>query len=117
MDTIIRIKEIIDILENKGKSKYSNVKDSINKSKNIPKEIKEKILKYISSGSRYEIGGFIFGLVKPKELIEKTTKANGVSMGADKNGFFVYTHRARSKSYSEPSKIPVKDIEFIESTG
>jgi len=40
-----------------------------------------------------------------------------VDLGADKDGFFVSTHRARSKSYLEIDKIPQKDIKFIESTG
>jgi hypothetical protein len=38
-------------------------------------------------------------------------------MGADKDGFFVYTHRARCKSFSSPLKITKKCIDFIESTG
>ena len=41
----------------------------------------------------------------------------GVSLGADKNGFFVYTHRARSKSYETPADIPNSKIKFIETTG
>lgn len=57
------------------------------------------------------------GLTKPKELMDKTDKADGVSLGRDKKGYFVYTHRARSKSYESPEKIPVKDIEYIETTG
>ena len=32
-------------------------------------------------------------------------------------GFFVYTHRARSGSHKSPEKIPVKEINFIDSTG
>ena len=42
---------------------------------------------------------------------------DGVSMGADKKGFFVYTHRARCHSYPSPEKIPDSKIKFIESTG
>jgi hypothetical protein len=41
----------------------------------------------------------------------------GVSIKEDKNGFYAATHRARSKSYSSPDKIPVKDLKFIDSTG
>lgn len=111
-----RIKELNNLL-GEGKSKYHKVKDSINRSKSISAEMKENIIKYITSGSRYVEGGRVFGLSKPNELREKSSKTDGVSMGADKNGFFVYTHRARSKSYKEPGKIPIKDIEFIESTG
>ena len=39
------------------------------------------------------------------------------SMGRDKDGFYVYTHRARSKSYPRPSAIPKDKIRFIGSTG
>ena len=45
------------------------------------------------------------------------TKLNGVGLGKDKNGYFVYTHRARSKSYDCVENIPMKDINFIKSTG
>ena len=42
----------------------------------------------------------------------------GVSLAQGKDGqFFVYTHRARSKSYPEPGKIPLKAVRFIRSTG
>jgi len=41
----------------------------------------------------------------------------GVSIGRDKNGYFAMTHRARSKSYPSPGKIPVTKIKFIRSTG
>ena len=40
-----------------------------------------------------------------------------VSLGKDKDGYFVYTHRARSSSYDTPHKIPKNKIEFISSTG
>ena len=42
---------------------------------------------------------------------------NGVSVGRDQDGFFVFTHRARSDSYDQPSNIPDSVIEYIESTG
>jgi hypothetical protein len=38
------------------------------------------------------------------------------SFGKDKNGYFCYTHRARSKSKESVSKIPIKDFKFISST-
>lgn len=98
-------------------SEYNDVKNSLMISKSISAEMKEKILKYLTSGSTYKEGGYLHGLSKPKELTDKSPKVDGVSMGADKNGFFVYTHRARSGSHTEPGKIPVKEINFIESTG
>ena len=100
-----------------NESKYSRVKNSLMRSKSITDDMKKKILKYLTSGSEYHEGGNVTGLVKPDEFTKKSLKSSGVSMGADKDGFFVYTHRARSKSYSSPDKISVKDINFIESTG
>ncbi len=38
------------------------------------------------------------------------------SFAKDKDGYYCYTHRARSKSYSAPDKIPKKVVKFIEST-
>lgn len=86
-------------------------------SKNISKDMKELISRYLSGGSNYIEGDRVTGLSKPNELLEKTNKANGISMGADKNGFYIYTHRARSKSKPTPDKITEKEIIFIESTG
>jgi len=102
---------------NEEKSKYENAKKSLMKSKSINNEMKEQILKYLTSSSKYHEGGRVTGLIKPKELIEKSNKSNGVSLGADKDGFFVYSHRARSKSHPTPDKITVKEISFIDSTG
>lgn len=99
--------------ENKSKSDYTQTKESIMKSKTISKEMKEEILKYLAGGSTYHEGQ-IRGLRIP-DIEGKSF--NGVSMGADKNGFFVYTHRARSKSHASPNKISDKEIKFIESTG
>lgn len=76
--------------------------------------MKEKIEKYLGGGSKYHDGGLILGLKKPQV---KGKSFDGVSLGADKNGFFVYTHRSASKRYETPEKIPEKDIKFIESTG
>jgi len=44
-------------------------------------------------------------------------KDSGVSLKKDKDGFFVHTHRARSKSHAKPGDIPKADVKFIESTG
>lgn len=48
---------------------------------------------------------------------DKKGRFKGVSVGKDKQGFFCYTHRARSKSRPTIDAIPDKDIAFIESTG
>ena len=38
------------------------------------------------------------------------------SFAKDDNGYFCYTHRARSKSYKSIEKIPMGDFKFISST-
>ena len=102
----------IDVInENSDDRVYG--KDGLLKSHSISKEMKEKILPYVNKNSYY-INKKIFGLTIPK-IVGKHFK--GVGFGADKDGFFVNTHRARSKSYDSPENIPQKDINFIETTG
>jgi hypothetical protein len=84
--------------------------------KKLDNRMKENIRPYLTSSSKYK-NGKVFGLNKPAEMTGISSKVSGVSMGADKNGFFVYTHRARSKSHNTPLNIPKKEIDFIESTG
>jgi len=60
--------------------------------------------------------------IKDLEINEYTAPQKGgryrrTSIGRDKEGYFVMTHRARSKSYETPEKIPDSQIKFIESTG
>ena len=74
----------------------------------LPKEMKDKIKPYLLSTSSYRKGK-VWGLVN---VIE-----GGFSMGADKNGFFIHTHRGRSKSFKTPESIPEKDRKWVESTG
>lgn len=65
-----------------------------------------------------------------EEILEEASKNNfencpctgikeklGFSCGKDKNGYFIYTHRTRSKSYNSLSDVTMKDIKFIDSTG
>lgn len=93
-----------------------DVRKSIQSSRKIPAKMKEEILKYVTSSSRYN-NGRVFSLAKPSAMTKISSKISGCSMGADKDGFFVYTHRARSKSFATPLKITKKSIDFIESTG
>lgn len=44
-------------------------------------------------------------------------KARGFSVSKDKDGFFIWTHRSRSKSYKSLSRIPKSVQKFLESTG
>lgn len=94
----------------------TDVRKSISLSRKIPAKMKVEILKYVTSSSRYH-NGSVYGLKKASGMGKITPKISGVSFGADKNGFFVYTHRARCKSYANPLKIPKKTIEWVESTG
>ena len=41
---------------------------------------------------------------------------DGCSLGRDVDGYYCFTHRARSKSYPSPSQIPLDRIRFIGST-
>lgn len=40
-----------------------------------------------------------------------------VSLGKDQDGYYIFTHRARSESYPTPHDIPKDKIKFISSTG
>lgn len=72
-------------------------------------------------------------IIKLKNLLERTDKIKltsseynevkkkfgmnrGCSFAKDKNGYYCYTHRARSKSYKTINDIPKKDYNFICST-
>jgi len=102
------------ILENKYEDEREDVTGKVNRSKKLSKEMKEKILPLIIPGNTKYKNGRIFDLHIPK-IEGKSFKL--VSLGADKNGFFVFTHRARCKSKPNIEDIPNKDIEFIETTG
>lgn len=57
----------------------------------------------------------------PKERDEVTDRfgpgPHECSFARDEDGYYCYTHRARSKSYPSISKIPKDKYEFIGSTG
>ncbi len=96
-----------------------DVKTTIKNLKKLPTELKEAAYNLIGSLTHAE-NGKIFGLNLHPDLIEKINKhgyPDGFSMGIDKDGYFIHTHRARSKSFETPSKITAKAMKFIESTG
>lgn len=95
------------------KEEKVSIYDRLERSKKISREMKDQIKKYLNSSSNYN-DGIITGLRIPKI---NGKSFDGVSMGADKDGFFVYTHRARSKSFDTPKNITDKSIKFIETTG
>lgn len=55
------------------------------------------------------------------ENVEKSPRnkklADECSIGKDEDGYFAYTHRARTKSYPKQDDIPKTRIKFINSTG
>lgn len=94
-----------------------SAKDELKNSRLFPNgKFKDEVLKLVNSNSRV-VKGKVFYLTKPSELRTISSKISGCGLGADKNGYFVFTHRARSKSYKTLKSIPKKTIEFIESTG
>ncbi|MBW2998757.1 hypothetical protein KY321_04415 [Candidatus Woesearchaeota archaeon] len=97
-----------------GKKDQPDVKTQIERSRNISKEMKEKILPLVHDFTRYNSKGIVTELNNPNG---KGRLYKGCGIGIDKNGWFVHTHRARSKSYPELSDIPEKDVRFIKSTG
>lgn len=52
-----------------------------------------------------------------KKKIKEEGLPDGYSMGVDKDGYYIHTHRARSKSHEKPSQITAKEMKFIDSTG
>ena len=52
-----------------------------------------------------------------EEVRDKFGEDLECSFARDEDGYFCYTHRARSKSYPSVSKIPKDRVEFIGSTG
>ena len=87
--------------------------------KKLPKEYKEeacKFIQFITNASNGKVTGLTLHPDLKKKIKEKDLP-DGFSMGIDKDGYFIHTHRARSKSYDKPDAISVKDIKFIDSTG
>lgn len=50
------------------------------------------------------------------KIDEKFGKSKACSWAKDKDGYFCYTHRCRSKSYPTIDDIPQKDVDFVRST-
>ena len=78
----------------------------------MPKSNKRKLGKFILVNKK----------INELDLNEITTprhsgKYRGTSVGRDKSGFFVATHRVRSSSYLVAGKIPEYKIKFVRSTG
>lgn len=89
------------------------------------KEIKVELKKlFCKTNQEIKIGGFVLTNkdISQLEIGEATYPKQsgryaGCSVGRDKQGYFVFTHRARSPSYDTPQQIPDSRIKWIESTG
>jgi hypothetical protein len=99
-----------------------NKEDKIKSIKNLhglPKELKEvayELVKYVTNAKK----GKVFGLELHPEIKKKIKEGgyqSGYDIGIDKDGYFIHTHRARSKSHDKPSGITAKEMKFIDSTG
>ena len=98
------------VLEKKSEQKDANI--SIDTARKVSKEMRDKIRPFLNSESKYANGLFTY-LTPPDGL---KTKFDFLAFSADKDGFFVHTHRARTKSYEKPEKIPQGKIDFVKTT-
>jgi len=108
----------------KNKTKLSeekkvNIKTTIKNLKKLSSEYKDVALSLIQNRTRAK-NGIITGLKLHSDLRRKIRDKkypSGFDMGIDYNGYFIHTHRARSKSHEKPDQITSKEIKFVDSTG
>ena len=111
------VKRVIE--ESKSNKDDRPIQEKIKYVRGISNELKDIALDHLGSRTRANKGK-ITGLALHADLKKKIKDKNlpdGFDMGIDKDGFYIHTHRARSKSYESPEKITEKDIKFIDSTG
>lgn len=124
MDHLMEMFDYYEKLETIEESKElktdePKIQDQIVNSKKLSGDLKNAAMRLKGSLTKYK-NGVVTGLNLSDELIKKIKDNNypsGFSMGIDKNGYFIHTHRARGKSYEQPDKIPASEIKFIDSTG
>jgi hypothetical protein len=95
------------------------IKEKIQNLKNLTKEYKDIAVNFVKQYTHAEKGK-VSGLNQHPDLkkkIREKSLPNGFDMGIDKNGFYIHTHRARSKSHPKPDGITEREIKFIDSTG
>jgi hypothetical protein len=111
------VKRVIE--ESKSLGKDRPIQDKIKFVRGISNEMKGIALDHLKQYTKANKGK-ITGLELHSDLKKKIKENNlpdGFDMGIDKDGYYIHTHRARSKSYQSPEKISIKDIKFIDSTG
>ena len=93
--------------------------NSIKRSRKLSQELKDFALSHLKWYSKYD-NGIVTELklhTNLKKKIKEKELPSGFSMGVDENGYFIHTHRARSKSFKKPESITIKCIKFIDGTG
>ena len=115
-----QLKEIKEYLLNeKSISGKKDVKTTIKNLKKLPNELKDFASQHLDNIT-HAGDGRVSGLNLPSDFSAKLKNENlpnGFSMGVDKDGYYIHTHRARSKSHEDYMKITQKEIKFIDSTG
>jgi len=105
--------------KHKSIGKEIDIKDTIKNLRGVSKENKDLAIGLLKSYTKAGKGK-ITGLELHPELKNKISDGgypSGYDMGIDKDGFFIHTHRARSKSHEKPNGITTKEMKFIDSTG
>jgi hypothetical protein len=118
-EEIEKMRSTLLMLEKKSIGKDRDIKDKIKYVRGVSDELKDFALNHLETYTN-AAKGRISGLrLHPdlKKKIKEKGLPDGFSMGVDKDGYYIHTHRARSKSYEKPDAISIKDIKFIDSTG
>ena len=117
MKLIINENQLKQLIEEFSYDKKT-IENKIMKLHGLPKEYKEfavQYIQYITDAGK----GKVSGLIIPEDFTKSLKDRNlpdGFSVGVDKNGYYIHTHRARSKSHETLDKITQKEINFINST-
>ncbi len=94
-------------------------REEIKKLRGLNKERKEtaqKLVQFITHAKSGKVSGLRLHPLLAKRL-RLEGLSSGFSMGLDKDGWFIHTHRARSESREDPAKFTKKEIKWISSTG
>lgn len=100
-------------------SKLEDIHNKIKNLKKVPIEYKEIAYNLIDSITKAG-DGKITGLRLHPDLEKRIKEKNlpyGFSMGIDKDGFYIHTHRGRSKSKKSVNDITEDEIRKTDSTG
>ena len=122
-ENIVRklVREQLDvILEMKKRLTKAETIEAIKKSRNLPEEYKDIAIKLMKEYSTYYSDGRVTELNLHPDLIKKIKEngwKDGFSMGIDKDGYFIHTHRARSKSHENPTDFTKREVDRTESSG